>query len=129
MLNKYHSPQQRARSNKPKGRVRNPLRVSGYTRHVKTFECSVRGCEEKGIDPHHIRKGIPDEDKGGMGEQPHDKWAVPLCRVHHTEYHNIGHDTFEAKHGLNLHDLACWLWSRWSGRRAYELKRKKGHEN
>lgn len=41
-------------------------------------------------DGHHIRVGTG----GGMATKPGDENAVPLCRPHHTELHQVGERTF-----------------------------------
>lgn len=41
-----------------------------------------------------------------MGMKPPDRWTVPLCNVHHTEQHRIGHPAFDAKYDLSLREIA-----------------------
>jgi hypothetical protein len=43
---------------------------------------------------------------GGMGMKPPDRWSVGLCVAHHREQHLIGHEAFDAKHGVDLRSLA-----------------------
>lgn len=55
------------------------------------------------IEVSHIRTAA----NAGTGLKPHDASAVPMCGgfgplAHHAEYHRIGHDSFEKKHGVNL---------------------------
>jgi hypothetical protein len=47
---------------------------------------------------------------GGMGMKPADRWSVPLCGgTHHPEQHLIGHEAFDAKHGVDLRAIAVEL--------------------
>jgi hypothetical protein len=41
-----------------------------------------------------------------MGLKPADRWAVPLCGVHHAGGHRTGWITFEAKYNVDLRWLA-----------------------
>jgi hypothetical protein len=54
-----------------------------------------RPCEA-----HHIRRGAG----SGIGTRPAASWTVPLCTAAHREYHDIGHDSFEKKYGINLEE-------------------------
>jgi len=38
--------------------------------------------------------------------KPSDKWTVSLCRLHHLEQHEIGETAFQAKHEVDLIELA-----------------------
>jgi|GEM_PF-5512203 len=49
-------------------------------------------------EAHHVRKGA----QAGLGRKPPANKTVPLCRAAHSIYHNIGHDAFESKYGINL---------------------------
>ena len=86
-----------------------PGSVPGHLQFIRGFECAVRHCREK-AEAHHVRVGIPATERGGTGKKPHDKWSLPLCATHHHEIHAIGHATFEAKHQINLVDIATDLW-------------------
>ena len=69
---------------------------------VRRHRCSVRGCRRLPIECAHVRSGTD----GGLGLKPSDKWAISLCQFHHLEQHEIGEPAFEARHDLNLLDLA-----------------------
>lgn len=55
-------------------------------------------CGRRPCDNHHVKSV-------GAGGTYRD--IVPLCRTHHREYHDVGHDTFEKKYGLDLHAEAA----------------------
>lgn len=42
----------------------------------------------------------------GMALQPSDRWVISLCVFHHHEQHQIGERQFDAKHGIDMHELA-----------------------
>jgi hypothetical protein len=41
-----------------------------------------------------------------MGLKPGDYWTISLCRDCHSEQHRIGERSFEAKHGIDMKELA-----------------------
>jgi hypothetical protein len=41
-----------------------------------------------------------------MGVKPSDRWTISLCHFHHVEQHHLGERAFEAKHDLNMIELA-----------------------
>jgi len=105
-------------------RRRDVLRAPSHYQWVGGYRCCIPGCDcQNKTERHHVRKGIPYEDKGGKSEKPHDKWIVPLCGGpdgHHEEFHRIGHDTFEKKYGIDLKAVAAHLWQTSPHRRKYE---------
>ncbi len=105
--------------------------VSGHDQHVRGYECCVSNADCKGrIEAHHVRKGIPDEDRGGIGKKPHDKWLVPLCRFHHiADFHTVGHETFEATHKVDLISIASIFWERSPAGRKYRMEREKQNDH
>jgi hypothetical protein len=54
------------------------------------------------IECAHVRNGTD----GGTGIKPSDKWCIALCKVCHNEQHTIGETSFEARHGINMKELA-----------------------
>ncbi len=72
-------------------------RDPAYLEFVRTQPCIVSG-ETVDIDAHHV----PEPGHGAIGLKPDDRLAVPLRRVYHMEYHNIGRFAFELKYGVNL---------------------------
>ncbi len=85
-----------------------------YNEHMHTLPCCVENDQCWGdVVGHHLKKGMPAAERGGMGLKPHDKWMVPLCVGHHGEIHDHGHDTFELKYGVRLVDIAAICWGEW----------------
>ena len=69
-----------------------------YIEFIKAKPCLV--CGTIGVDAHHL-------EAIGMGnnrnkESKKDYSCVPLCRVHHQEYHTIGVNGFQEKYGFNI---------------------------
>lgn len=80
----------RERGKADRGRVREP----GYLAFLRRQACTVAhlgGCEGH-MDAAHLR--FSDFKVGrtnpGKGLKSHDRWAVSLCRKHHTEQHMAG---------------------------------------
>lgn len=72
------------------------------------------------MHPHHVRKGT----HTGMSQKPDDSEVVPLCAVAHEEVHH-GHDTFEAKYGVNLTAAAADTWRQSPAGIRYRMKQKR----
>jgi len=79
------------------------IRSPGHMQWVRTrFECAVAGSGGCGgaMHAHHVKT----RGAGGGDEQ-----VVPLCAIHHDEVHK-GRLTFEARHKVNLDQMAAALW-------------------
>ena len=91
--------------------------VPGYLQYVRGFVCCVPGCDTGArIQTHHIRKGT----NTAAGVKPHDRHAVPMCAIHHSKYHDDGHQSFERNYGIDLMAIANQLWRSWPKRWTYE---------
>ena len=55
-----------------------------YIKHVKSLGCCI--CGQEGT-AHHVRKGVPEPYRGGMGMKPHDLMTICLCAAHHDQAH------------------------------------------
>lgn len=72
---------------KPKRESR--FRSQRHLKHVRSFACCV--CDsEVNIEAAHVRLG----SGAGMGQKPHDYYAVPLCKDCHQSQHSQGERTF-----------------------------------
>jgi hypothetical protein len=70
------------------------VRDEDYLAWVRDQGCAV--CTASSLsDPHHL-------DSGVMGSKGDDWTALPMCRACHREYHDIGHNTFEKRHYIDL---------------------------
>jgi hypothetical protein len=66
-----------------------PFRSQRYMNWVKTLPCCVCGTDQ-GCDPHHIKgHGF------GGSVKPDDRLVMPLCREHHTEFHDYPYQRFD----------------------------------
>lgn len=77
-------------------------RSQAHCSFVRSFHCSVPGCQGMPIEVAHVRSG----SDGGMGKRPSDWNTISLCRDHHSEQHRIGEKSFERKHGIDMAALA-----------------------
>lgn len=66
----------------------------------RTFVCAAfrSGDCEGPNHAHHVRSAAT----AGTGLKPPDFDTVPLCVLHHDEIHQIGAESFERKHGVDL---------------------------
>lgn len=65
-------------------------RSTAHLNFVRSFQCAVPGCHGRPIEAAHVRIG----SGAGMGQKPHDYYAVPLCKGCHARQHIKGEDTF-----------------------------------
>lgn len=74
--------------------LQKPERITDekYLEYVRTFNCL---CCENAAEPHHLLTG-------GMGTKGPDWVVIPLCRIHHQEFHQIGHGPFSLKYDTDL---------------------------
>ena len=68
-----------------------------YLNYIKNYPCSV--CGQTPVDPHHMEAvGMGGANRDGLK----DYSCVPLCRLHHGEYHSTGIHNFESRYKINL---------------------------
>lgn len=71
----------------------------------------------------HIRMACPERGKRGtgMGEKPHDRWAVPLCADCHLDgahaQHRVGEQRFWARANVDPFAVAAKLYAAFSALR------------
>ncbi len=65
-------------------------RSQAHCNWLRGFHCCIAGCSSVPIEVAHVRLG----SGAGIGQKPDDFRAVPLCRDHHSEQHQIGEMTF-----------------------------------
>lgn len=75
-----------------------------HDRWVRSHCCVVPGCNTgERIELAHLRSAA----NAGTGLKPASWYTVSLCRTHHAQAHQIGHDTFAALYKIDLWDLAA----------------------
>jgi hypothetical protein len=80
-----------------------------YLKLVRQESCLVCGGAQGGSDPHHLKF----VGGRGMGMKAHDKWAAPLCRIHHDKLHGFGRELdFWIKYKI---DVVGWCEDFWKG--------------
>lgn len=97
--------------------------IPAHRAFIRKHYCAIPDC----LTPFptecaHVRDGVPPLEAGGTGMKPHDKWTVPLCRLHHAHQHRVGESAFWALHKTDPHKTAAALW-RISPARIREEKR------
>ena len=94
-------------------------RSEAHKQWVRGHECVVPGCALRGCEAAHVRLGTgAEQDGGGLGMKPADRWVIPLCTVHHRQQHRIGERTFAKWYGIDMKAIAEDL-----ARRSPHLKR------
>jgi hypothetical protein len=76
-------------------------RDEAYLRWIRLQASCVSG--QTPCEAHHVRE----DGHGGMGTKPDDSRVVPLTRDEHRDFHEIGKEAFELKHGADL-ELTIW---------------------
>ena len=61
-----------------------------YLEYIREHNCLL--CRDMG-EPHHLTT------RGSYGS---DYTAIPLCRSHHSSYHDYGIATFEVRYHINV---------------------------
>jgi len=76
-------------------------RSPAHCKFVRSHACCA--CQSYDhIEVAHVRTGTD----GGMSMKPGDYWTISLCRDCHSEQHRIGERSFEARHGIDMKELA-----------------------
>lgn len=71
-----------------------------YLKFVRKHPCVA--CGSANVDAHHIKA------RGAGSGKQNDFTAVPLCRQHHGELHQMGTGAM-ARAGCNVWEEAAWL--------------------
>jgi hypothetical protein len=78
-----------------------------YLRFVTSQPCLV--CGRTPSDAHHLKFA----EQRAMGRKVSDKFAVPICRLHHRELHRRGNErVWWQNQGIDPLDVAATLWAR-----------------
>lgn len=69
------------------------------------------GCAGDVVACHaRLSEGVPEDERGGTGFKPHDKWTFAGCDKHHKQA-DSGLRSFENKYGVKLITTAKRLWA------------------
>lgn len=74
-----------------------------YLNFIRSKPCSV--CQTSPSDPHHL------VSRGAGGS---DYQTVPLCREHHSEYHQRGEAAFEERYRQKVWRVCANLLIEWA---------------
>lgn len=74
---------------------------------VRSLPCCI--CRRSvNVEAHHLLRGVV----RGMGLKAADRWAIPLCDIHHQGLHMHGDETeFLSLKAIDVPALAAALWS------------------
>lgn len=89
-------------------RQRDPrIKDKEYLAYIRQQPCCICG-DNVSVEAAHLRVGSINDDKrdAGGGEKSSDKWALPLCGVHHREQHRMNEREFWASWGIDPFALA-----------------------
>ena len=78
-----------------------------YLKFVRNQPCIICGWK---AEVHHVRQSR----NSGIGNRPNDTWALPLCRLHHSEAHHYGFETFLKNHNIDLYEQLFLLLKLWT---------------
>jgi len=100
----------------PERRARETLRAYGPPERrawVCSLPCSVPGCwATRSVQAHVNPEGRP----SGMARKHDASQIIPLCGIHHQEYHQIGQDSFNRRHNMDVDMCAMVIDCRWKER-------------
>ena len=96
-----HPPCHRARQ--PKTNLRSRVAHLGFVRQLSCVACGKAAPS----DAAHVRTGTD----GGVGREPGDRYAVPLCTTCHAKQHRIGELTFWSALRIDPVNVALRLWT------------------
>ena len=74
---------------------------------IRQQDCCIPNCKNNiNVEAHHPRINSINGDSPGMAQKASDKWALPLCGMHHREAHSMNEMVFWAKYGIDPFALA-----------------------
>jgi hypothetical protein len=86
---------------------------SDHLTMLKQLPCLICGSERKQMDPHHLMRGLPANERG-MSRTASDQYAIPACRDCHREIHDdkqADDDAWLAARGIDGRGIARSLWT------------------
>ena len=81
------------------------VNTKDYIKYIKSKHCII--CGSSPVDADHLQHIGMGGDRTKQSIK--DYSCVPLCRIHHTERHNLGTDRFEQEHNINIWKEAFYL--------------------
>jgi len=81
-----------------------------HLKALRFLPCVV--CLGRPVEAAHIRTGsyLHGKRETGIGEKPDDKWALPLCPIHHREQHAMNEMDFYDRYEIDPFGTALALW-------------------
>jgi hypothetical protein len=86
-------------------------RDEGYLNDLRSLPC-ILCLSNVGVEAAHVRYSVCGKPNPGVGQKPHDRYALPLCNHHHRKQHSMGEREFWRKMQLNPLHIASQLYAR-----------------
>lgn len=84
------------------------IRSKKHIQRLKSLACMI--CSFSPVDAHHLLRA----GGKGMGQKAGDNWAVPLCRLHHLELHQLGGEVeFFERRGMPYEGVKRYATELW----------------
>ena len=78
-------------------------RDPAYLQFIREQTCCVPICRVTPCNPHHLNmKGT---HSGGMALKTSDYRTIPLCSMHHGEYHALGRTSMEQRYHIDFREI------------------------
>jgi hypothetical protein len=84
-----------------------------FLARLRQLPCIHPCCGFVHVDAAHIRmaSSVYGATEAGVGQKPHDFWALPVCRKHHELEHSIGTRRFWEMLDIDPHFVALRLYA------------------
>lgn len=86
-------------------------RDRGYLNDLRSLQC-ILCLSTVAVEAAHIRYSEGKKFNPGVGQKPHDRFAIPLCHRCHWEQHSRGERLFWREVGLDPLRIASQLYER-----------------
>lgn len=91
------------------------VKDKAHLKRVSKLPCYI--CGLLFCDAHHLMRA----ESRGMAYKTGDDCAIPLCRNHHSQLHNIGEDEFFALYGKDYDSVVSFAKALYSNKKCDNL--------
>lgn len=95
-----------------RGRRRPREKDGAHLAFLRKLPCVACGTRQN-VEAAHLRteSRLHGKRETGMGEKPHDKWALPVCHTDHSKQHTMSETEFWISLGIDPFGLALALYA------------------